>query len=131
MRVTLAGLAPAPNKGTLDFDAYLAAAQGRARLATTRLADAKLAVADFERAIQIDPKFARAYAGLAEARLSVANGEMSRDHQRNLEKVWQRTAKLLEHALTSTSCDADTHLQLADLYGKASARRRNWLARWS
>ena len=116
MRVTLAGLAPAPDKGTLDFDAYLAAAQGRARLATTRLADAKLAVADFERAIQIDPKFARAYAGLAEARLAVAHGEMSRDHQRNLEKVLAENKKLLEHALTLNELDADTHLQLADLY---------------
>ncbi len=69
MRITLADTAPAEDRGTQDFDAYLAAAQGRARLATTRLADAKLAVADFERAIQIDPKFARAYAGLAEARM--------------------------------------------------------------
>jgi TolB-like protein/DNA-binding winged helix-turn-helix (wHTH) protein/cytochrome c-type biogenesis protein CcmH/NrfG len=116
MRITLAGSPPAADRGTKDFDAYLAAAQGRARLATTRLADAKLAVDDFERAIQIDPKFARAYAGLAEARLAVAVGEMSRDHQRNLEKTWAENRQLLEHALTLNELDADTHLQLADLY---------------
>ena len=116
MRITLADTAPAADRGTQDFDAYLAAAQGRARLATTRLADAKLAVADFERAIQIDPKFVRAYAGLAEARFVVADGEMSRDRQRNFDKVWGENQQLLERALTINELDADTHLQLADLY---------------
>jgi TolB-like protein/DNA-binding winged helix-turn-helix (wHTH) protein/cytochrome c-type biogenesis protein CcmH/NrfG len=116
MRITLAGPMPAAGKGTQDFDAYLAHAQGRARLATTRMADAKLAIADFERAIQIDPKFARAYAGLAEARLSVADGEMSRDRQRNNDKVRQETQQLLEHALEINELDSDIHLQLAGMY---------------
>ncbi len=46
----------------------------------------------------------------------MANGEMSRDHQRNLEKVWGENLQLLERALTLNELDADTHLQLADLF---------------
>jgi TolB-like protein/DNA-binding winged helix-turn-helix (wHTH) protein/cytochrome c-type biogenesis protein CcmH/NrfG len=116
LQTTLAGPTPAAGRGTQDFDAYLAHAQGRARLATTRVPDAKLAIADFERAIQIDPKYARAYAGLAEARMFVAYAEMSRERQSNIDKVWEENRQLLEHALEINELDADTHLQLADMY---------------
>jgi len=116
MRLTLTGAAPEAGRGTQDFDAYLAHAQGRARLATMLVADAKLAIADFERAIQIDPKFARAYAGLAEARLFVADGEMSLDRMANFHKVWAENRQMLERALEINELDADIHRQLADMY---------------
>lgn len=116
MRITLSDPTPTADRGTQDFDAYLAHAQGRARMATGREADAKLAIADFERAIRIDPKFARAYAGLAEARYFVADSEMSRDRGSNIDKVLAENEQLLTRALAMDEHDADTHLQLANLY---------------
>lgn len=116
LRLTMAGSLPGPGAGTKDFDAYLAHAQGRAHLATDRVADAKLAIADFERAIRIDPRFARAYAGLAEAHIAVADGEMSRERARNLSKAQSASRQLLEQALRIDERDADAHLQLAELY---------------
>jgi len=115
LRLSMAESLPAKDSGTQDFDAYLAHAQGRARLATTRMSDAKLAVGDFERAIQIDPKFARAYAGLAEARYFVADGEMSRERGANLKKAVADSLELLERALEIDERDADTHLQIASI----------------
>lgn len=116
MRITFAGTVPDAGRGTHDFDSYLAHAQGRARLASGRVADAKLAIADFERAMQIDPKFTRAYAGLAEARLFVADNEMRQERRRNLDKVLEENQKLLEHALEINELDSDIHLQLAGMF---------------
>jgi TolB-like protein/DNA-binding winged helix-turn-helix (wHTH) protein len=116
LRISLAETPAVADRGTQDFDAYLAHARGRALLATERVANAKLAIADFEQAIRVDPKFARAYAGLAQARLTVAAGEMSRDRRSNLEKIRKENQELLERALAINERDSDTHLQLADLY---------------
>ena len=128
LRISLAGSTPVDGRGTKDFDAWLAHAQGRARLATKRVADGKLAIADFERAIRIDPKFARAYAGLAEASLFVASTEMSRDRAQTLEREWQKNRLLLEQAVKIDELDADIHLQLADFYSD-DARADKELAR--
>lgn len=114
MRVSMAASQFA-RSGTQDFDAYLAHAQGRARLANLRVADAKLAIGDFERAIQIDPKFTRAYAGLAEAQYFVADGEMSRERRDNIKKMEAANRRLLERAVEINERDADAHLQLAGL----------------
>lgn len=116
LRITLAGTALAQEKGTQDFDAYLAYTQGRTRLATQRVADAKLAIADFERAVQLDPKFARAYADLAQAHLYVAHGTMSRDRQQLIEKSSATAEKFLQRALEINEFDSDAHLQLANMY---------------
>ena len=116
MRITFAGTPPVHERGTQEFDAYLAHAQGNARLATQRVADAKLAIADFERAIRVDPKFSRAYAGLAQAHMLVAEGVMSRERAQNLEKASATARQLLEQALAINERDAGAHLQLATLY---------------
>jgi TolB-like protein/DNA-binding winged helix-turn-helix (wHTH) protein len=116
LRISLAAAPSVPDRGTLDFDAYLAHARGRALLATERVADAKLAIAEFEEAIRVDPKFARAYAGLAQARLFAADYEMSRDRLRNVATVRAANKELLERALAINDRDSDTHLQLADFY---------------
>jgi TolB-like protein/DNA-binding winged helix-turn-helix (wHTH) protein/Tfp pilus assembly protein PilF len=54
-------------RGTGSFDAWLAYQQGRALLATRRVADIEAAKQRFELAIKLDPKFASAVASLAEA----------------------------------------------------------------
>jgi TolB-like protein/DNA-binding winged helix-turn-helix (wHTH) protein/cytochrome c-type biogenesis protein CcmH/NrfG len=116
LRISMTSGMPAQHSGTRDFDAYLAYTQGRAHLATSRFADAKLAVGDFERAMQIDPKFARAYAALAEARMFVADGEMSKDRLANMEQADIEAGKLLERALALDERDSETHLKLAILH---------------
>ena len=116
MRLSLAGPASARENGTQNFDAYLAFAQGRARLATSRLADAKLAIGDFERAIKFDPMFARAYAGHAEAQRFVADNEMSRERLGNIQKANTLAQQLLRRALEIDEGNFETHLQLAERY---------------
>ena len=115
MRISMVRSLPSES-GTQDFDAYLAHAQGRARLATSRFAEAKLAIGDFERAVQIDPRYARAYAGLAEAQFIVADGEMSRERHSNMKKAVATSLQLLEQALAINERDADTHLQIAGIH---------------
>ena len=56
----------------VEFDAYLAYLQGRALLAHWRVADSAPAIESFSRAIAIDPNFAAAYTGLAQAQLQSA-----------------------------------------------------------
>ncbi len=116
MRLSLSGTATARDNGTQNFDAYLAYAQGRARLATSRLADAKLAITDFERATKFDPMFAGAYVGQAEAQLFVADNEMSRERSNNLQKAHALAGQLLQRALEIDERNFETHLQLAGRY---------------
>ncbi|HEY4972545.1 MAG TPA: hypothetical protein VII41_02990, partial [Steroidobacteraceae bacterium] len=65
-RETLAG------RGTQNLDAWLAYEQGRALLATRKLADLQSATTRFSDAIRQDPSFAAAYVSQAEARLLIA-----------------------------------------------------------
>lgn len=116
MRITLTEVPRVPARGTDDFDAYLAHAQGRARMANMRVPDFKLAVADFERAIQIDPKFVRAYASLAEARFMVADFEITEDRARTLDEVSTESERLLEKARRIDDQDSDVYVQLARLH---------------
>jgi len=53
---------------TSSLEAYRALTEGRLKLETLNLADVPGAIADFERAIRIDPDYAFAYVGLAHAR---------------------------------------------------------------
>jgi TolB-like protein len=57
-------LAGPPSKNTEAYSAYLL---GRERLRDRKVAELKNAVDQFARAIELDPRFARAYAGLADA----------------------------------------------------------------
>jgi len=56
-------------QGTEKLDAWLPYVQGRALLATRRLADLEQAKQRFSEAIRVDPSFASAYVSLAEAHL--------------------------------------------------------------
>jgi len=128
MRLSLEGNTSARDSGSQNFDAYLAFAQGHARLATLRLADAKLAVGDFERAVKLDPMFARAYVGQATALLIVADGEMSRERFSNIDKAAVLAGQLLKRALEIDDRIFETHLQLA-LLNWSSERADEELAR--
>ena len=59
-------------QGTTRFEAYLAYLQGRALLATGRVGDGERALAKFEGAQRLDPRFAAAIVSRAEAELFAA-----------------------------------------------------------
>src|SRR5262249_37984664 len=61
---------------TQNTDAYLVFLQGRAKMASERLADTRAAIPDFERAIKLDPTYAPAYVELAMAKLQLAEFEV-------------------------------------------------------
>ena len=57
LKVSLLGSAAPQSLGTQNSDAYLVFLQGRAKMATQKLADFKLAATDFARALKLDPNY--------------------------------------------------------------------------
>ncbi|MFL6551550.1 MAG: winged helix-turn-helix domain-containing protein [Povalibacter sp.] len=106
---------------TSNLDAYLAFSQGRQRLATLRVAEVKLAIGDFERALSLDPKFATAYASLARAHVALALRDVNEERRANLEKAVATAHKLLERALQLDPNNADAHFELGALSEDALA----------
>jgi TolB-like protein/DNA-binding winged helix-turn-helix (wHTH) protein len=78
-----------------NITAYLEYLQGRSHMAHWTVADMDSAASHFQRAIDLDPQFAAAYAGLAMARELVSN--LRRETDRNLKL---QEAKLIEKALS-------------------------------
>lgn len=85
--------------GTEHLDAYLAFIQGRTLLAGNRVADAELAIEHMQRAVELDPDFAAAYVGLAEAGLFVAEYDVTDDREGRFEQALERGRSLIERAL--------------------------------
>ena len=61
------GAAPAPRRETPSLEAYRAVMEGWLRVETLDIRELPRAIADFERAVAIDPRYALAYNGLANA----------------------------------------------------------------
>jgi TolB-like protein len=102
-------------QGTENLEAYLAFLQGRALLATTRVADASKAIAHFEESVSLDPGFAAGYLGIAEAALFVAEYEVTDDRQSRFERARRRGETLVAKALTIDPANGDAYLQRAYL----------------
>ena len=86
-------------QGTTNFDAYLAYLQGRAHVATLRIADLKQAVMDLRRAIQLDTGFASAYVELADAELLTAEYDLSEDRATAFAAALESGRELVDQAL--------------------------------
>jgi len=71
---------------TSHLDAYLAFMQGRVLDSTNKIADTRLAIQHFARAIQIDPRFAAAYA-LESRAITRLGGFMERDDPEDLKRA--------------------------------------------
>jgi DNA-binding winged helix-turn-helix (wHTH) protein/tetratricopeptide (TPR) repeat protein len=86
---------PASARGTIDEEAYRLYLQGENLTARQSTPEALKAVEYFEQAIRLDPNFARAYAGLARAyiTLGVAGGALPRVEN---EKATEALKKALE-----------------------------------
>src|SRR4029453_16794124 len=72
-------------QGTENLEAYLAFLQGRTRLATANVTDTKAAIENFERALELDSRFAAAYVKLADAELRAAEFEVTGDRAERFE----------------------------------------------
>jgi TolB-like protein/DNA-binding winged helix-turn-helix (wHTH) protein/Tfp pilus assembly protein PilF len=100
---------------THDFDAYLAYAQGRVRLASGRASDIRLSIADFERAIKIDPEFVDAYVSLSSAHSWAVQMDASDEQGQNRAKAREISRELIERALELDETNADAHVELGML----------------
>ena len=87
-------------EGTTNLEAYLEFLQGHALLATNRVSDARAAITRFEQAVALDPAFAAAYLGIAEAALFAAEFEITDDRQSRFESARRRGRMLVEKALS-------------------------------
>jgi transcriptional activator of cad operon len=100
--------------GTENFDAWLPYLQGRALLATRRLADLEHAQGRFAEAIRVDPSFVSAYVSLAETHLLRSYFLLSEFwfiNGPNLpEQERARIENLLEHALALDDKNGEAYL---------------------
>jgi serine/threonine protein kinase/Tol biopolymer transport system component/tetratricopeptide (TPR) repeat protein len=101
-------------KTTLNEEAYQFYLAGRYNLAKRKTENFKIALVNFEQAIALDPKFAQAYAGLADAYALMnlyppAPPEGYRKARENAEKAL---------ALDDQSADANATLGLVEFYGE-------------
>ncbi|MDH5228156.1 MAG: winged helix-turn-helix domain-containing protein, partial [Gammaproteobacteria bacterium] len=119
-------------QGTTRFEAYLAYLQGRALLATGRVGDSERAIARFEEAERLDPRFAAAIVSRAEAELFAAEFGGVEGRAERFERAGRNAADAIERALALDPRFGPAYLlrgyleAFADL-GKAEASYRRGL----
>lgn len=102
---------PAPKGAdTSHVDAYLAFLQGRALIATGKIADVRTGIPYFERATQLDPTFAAAFVQLSHA-ISLLDGLQ----QKNDPEVLKRAIALNDRALALNPQQGEAWVQRATL----------------
>ena len=106
----LASAAPPRSAGTQSPDAYLVFLQGRAKMATDRLADAHAAAADFAHVIKLDPNYAPAYVELAAAKLRFAEFEITEKRQVVFDATIEEGKVLIEQALVLDPKNAQAYV---------------------
>jgi TolB-like protein/DNA-binding winged helix-turn-helix (wHTH) protein/Tfp pilus assembly protein PilF len=94
----------------VKFDAYLAYLQGRALLNHWRVSDSAAAIERFSRAIAIDPSFAAAYVGLAQAHYQTTNLEEKIDPE-----MLPEPAELVDKALALDDTLGEAYIMRAQL----------------
>jgi TolB-like protein/Tfp pilus assembly protein PilF len=102
-------------QGTTNLKAYLEFLQGRSLLANTRVVDARDASERFEEATRLDPNFAAAYVGQAEAELFLAEYDVTDDREARFRRALARGKELVEKALALDPDNGDAYLQRAYL----------------
>jgi TolB-like protein/DNA-binding winged helix-turn-helix (wHTH) protein/Tfp pilus assembly protein PilF len=94
-----AALARMHGEGTTRIEAYLAYLEGKARLATWRLADTQAAAEQFSQALRLDPGFPRAYVMLATARVRAAEYEVDAGRDERFDAAVADGLALLDKAI--------------------------------
>jgi TolB-like protein/DNA-binding winged helix-turn-helix (wHTH) protein/Tfp pilus assembly protein PilF len=119
LSVSLAPGKLAPNDAkTAHLDAYLSYLQGQALISTGKIADARLAIQFFDRAAQMDPQFAAAYAQESRAITRLANMRESHDPE-----DLHRATALNDKALTLDPELGEAWVQRAGLLLEASGEK--------
>jgi Tfp pilus assembly protein PilF len=80
-----------------------------------RVADTRDAIGHFERATRLDPEFANAYVSLADAKLFVAEYEVTDDRAERFEAALREGRELVQRALAIDPENGDAYLQRAHL----------------
>ena len=115
LKLSLLGAAPPRSTGTQSSDAYRVFLQGRARMATERLADMKAAAADFARVIRFDPNYGPAYVELASAKLHLAEFEVTDGRQATFDAASEESKVLIEQALVLDPKNAQAYIERGHL----------------
>ncbi|MDQ3799566.1 MAG: protein kinase, partial [Acidobacteriota bacterium] len=129
-------------KTTLNEEAYQFYLAGRYNLAKRKTENFKIALVNFEQAIALDPKFAQAYAGLADAYALMnlyppAPPDGYRKARENAEKALSlddqsadasATLGLVEFYGERRFAEAEKHLRRAIELNPSYAQARHWLA---
>lgn len=125
----LAGTARANRRETPSLDAYRAVMEGWLRVETLDVRELPQAIADFERAVSIDPRYALAYNGLANAEF--ASYEATRADERPAADLLERAIAHGRQAIQLDDTLAEAHGTLAlmlvsarDTPGAIKAARR-------
>jgi DNA-binding winged helix-turn-helix (wHTH) protein/tetratricopeptide (TPR) repeat protein len=123
MRITLTPAAAArlTARETSSLDAYRALTEGRLKLETLDVAQVPAAIADFERAIALDPDYALAHAGLAHAQFWRFQASRARTRPDR-----DALAAAIAHARRAIEIDselAEAHAALAFFLASADRQR--------
>ena len=111
LKVSLLGSAVPQSLGTRNSDAYLVFLQGRAKMATQKLSDFKVAATDFARALKLDPNYGPAYVELATARLRLAEFTVTGDRAEAFESASREAKLLIERALALDPNNAQAYVE--------------------
>ena len=102
-----------PHRDTSSLEAYQAFTEGRVRLETLEATEIARAIKDFERAIELDPRYAAAHVGLANARFW--EYEMSRARNQPDAALLARSIDHVRRAIELERELAEAHATLAFL----------------
>ncbi len=111
LKVSLLGIAAPRSLGTQNSDAYLVFLQGRAKMATQRLADTRAATADFERTLRLDSNYGPAYVELAVAKVRLAEFEVTSNRMAAASAAIEESKLLIERALALDPNDAQAYAE--------------------
>jgi TolB-like protein/Tfp pilus assembly protein PilF len=111
LKVSLLWGAAPRSPSTQNSEAYLVFLQGRAKMASQRLADTKAAATDFEQALKLDPNYAPAYVELATAKVRLAEFEVNSNRMRSASAAVEEGKLLIERALALDPNDAQAYVE--------------------
>ncbi len=111
LKVSLLWGAAPRTLGTQNSDAYLVFLQGRAKMQTHTIADAKQAAADFVHTLKLDPNYAPAYVELAAAKLLLSEFDISDKRQAAFESASNEAKLMLEQALALDPKNAQAYIE--------------------
>jgi TolB-like protein/Tfp pilus assembly protein PilF len=111
LKVSLLWSAAPRSLGTQNSDAYLVFLQGRAKMATQRMADTKEAATDFARALKLDPNYSPAYVELATAKLQLAEFGPTSDRTAAFGSAIDEGKLLIERALALDPNNAQAYIE--------------------